>query len=181
LGRAGDGHPLLLSTGQLRRVLVRLRGESDPLQQLTRLPRALVLALPAHLERREHHVGEHRLVCEQVERLEHHADFGAEPGEFPALRRKRLTGDLDRAGLDGLQAVHRPAQRGLARSRGADDDDDLAASHGEVDVPEDMQCAVVLVDAPHRDQRLPRGEVRGRRIMGYVGRRLFHRSRKIPS
>jgi hypothetical protein len=60
----------------------------------------------------------------------------------------------DPSGLDGLQAVDRAAQRRLARSGGADDGDHLAPADGEVDVPQDVVLAVVLVDVTQLDQRI---------------------------
>ena len=86
------------------------------------------------------------LVREQVERLEDHADVGAQPGQRLALRGQRLAVEGDRAGVDRLQPVDRPAQRRLARPGRADDHDDLAAVDRQVDVLQDVQLAEVLVD-----------------------------------
>ena len=41
--RPGDGHPLLLATGELRRVGRRLVAEADLLEQLERLRRGVLL------------------------------------------------------------------------------------------------------------------------------------------
>ena len=73
---------------------------------------------------------------------------------------QRLAVDRDRAGVDRLQAVDGAAQRGLAGPGGADDDDDLAAGDGQVDVLEHVQRAEVLVDALQDDQVAGRGRVR---------------------
>ena len=63
-----------------------------------------------------------------------------------------LAVDRDGARVDRLQAVDGAAQRGLAGPGGSDDDDDLAAGDGQVDVLEHMQRAEVLVDVLQHDQ-----------------------------
>ena len=113
----------------------------------------------ADLDRRERHVLEDGLVGEQVERLEHHADFGPEVGEFPAFLGQGLAVDADVAGVDGLQAVDGAAHRGLAGAGRSDDDEHLALVHGEVDVLEDVQVAEVLLDVGQLDERVAGGLV----------------------
>ena len=61
--------------------------------------------------------------------------------------------DLDAAGVDRLQPVDRPAQRGLAGSGGAEHHDDLAARHVQVDAAQHVHRAEVLVDRGHADHR----------------------------
>jgi hypothetical protein len=102
--------------------------------------------LLADLDRPERDVLEDRLVREEVEGLEHHADVGAQVGQRLALLGQLLAVDGDRAGLVGLEPVDRAAQRRLPRAGGADEDDDLALADGEVDVLEDVQVAEVFVD-----------------------------------
>ena len=77
-------------------------------------------------------------MCDQVELLKHHAQFGTHAGKVFAFLRKRLTFDEDLARVDGLQAVDGAAHGRLARARGPDHDDDLAAVDREIDVVEDM-------------------------------------------
>jgi hypothetical protein len=62
--------------------------------------------------------------------------------------------DGDRAGVDGLEPVDRPAQRALAGAGRPDDHDDLAAVDRQVDLLEDVQRAEVLVDAREDDERV---------------------------
>ena len=52
--------------------------------------------LLAHLDRAEHDVLEDGLVREEVERLEHHADLAAQPGQRLALGGQRLAVEDDR-------------------------------------------------------------------------------------
>ncbi len=92
---------------------------------------------------------------EQVERLEHHAHVGAEPGELLALVGKVLAVDGDAAGLVRLEPVDGAAQRRLAGPGGPDDDDDLTLGHGQVDVLEHVKVAEVLVDVVHDDEGRP--------------------------
>src|SRR3954451_3047844 len=75
-----DRHALLLATRQLRGVLVSLRSDADPVEQLVGAALGLDLRLLADLDRPERHILEHRLVGEEVEALEHHADVAAQPG-----------------------------------------------------------------------------------------------------
>ncbi len=81
-------------------------------------------------------------MTEQVELLEHHAD--ADDGAFfgQRARRQRLavlvkahaaTADLDGAGVPTLEMVDAAKQRALARSAGAEQGDDLAKPHRQVD------------------------------------------------
>jgi hypothetical protein len=86
-------------------------------------------------------------VREQVELLEHHADFLADlvdglhvVGQFDAV-------DDQTALLVLFQPVDAADQRGLARARGAADHDALALGHVQVDVAQHMEVvAVPLVD-----------------------------------
>ena len=95
---------------------------------------------------------------EQVELLKHHAQLGAHAGKVFAFLRQGFALDEDLARVDGFQAIDGAAHGRLARARGADHDDDLAAVDREIDVVEDVQIAVVLIDVPELDQRLIAGE-----------------------
>src|SRR5215208_3198009 len=74
----------------------------------------LALRHPPDLDRAEGDVLQDRLVREEVEALEHHADVAAQAGELLALLGHLLAVDGDLALLDRLQAVDRAAQRRLA-------------------------------------------------------------------
>src|SRR5206468_9344118 len=105
-----------------------------------------------------------RLVSEQIERLEHHAHVCPVPGELAALGRQRPAVEQDASRVDGLEPVNRAAQRRLAASRGAYDDQDLAAFHAQVDGPQDAQIPEALVDVFKDQERLstPGPELLGR-------------------
>src|SRR3954447_21011096 len=151
---ARDRHALLLAARQLRRVFVGLRSDADPAEQLAGAALGLGLRLLADLDRAERHVLEHRLVREEVEALEHHADVAAQPGQLLALLGQQLPVDGDLAGVDPLEPVDRAAQRRLARPGRADDDDHLAAVDEQVDVLEDVELAEPLVHTGQAHQGL---------------------------
>jgi hypothetical protein len=121
---------------------------------MARLASASALLFLRTLIGPERDVLEDRLVREEVEGLEDHADVGAQVGQRLALLGKLLAVDGDRAGLVGLEPVDRAAERGLPRPRGADEDDDLALADREVDVLEDVEVAEVFVDPRDDDHRL---------------------------
>ena len=113
---AGDGHTLLLAAGQLCRHLLGLGIHADTREQIHGQILCLVLGHMAHFDWRERHILENRFIGEQVEGLEHHADFGAESRELLALLRQRLAVDADIARIDGLETVDGAAHRGFARA-----------------------------------------------------------------
>ena len=90
---------------------------------------------------------------EEIEGLEDHADLGPQAGQFAALLGQELAVDLDGPLLDGLQAVDGAAQRGLARSGGPDDGDDLTAVDVQGHVVERLEVAVELAHVAHAHQR----------------------------
>ena len=96
-------------------------------------------------------------MCKQVELLKHHAQLGTHAGKVFAFLWQGLTLDEDLARVDGFQSVDGAAHGRLARTRGANHDNDLAAVDREVNVVEDMQIAVVLIDMLELDQRLVAG------------------------
>src|SRR6478735_11646537 len=152
--RTCDRDTLLLTTGELRGVLLGLGLHTDPFEQLHRPLLGGGLAHLADLDRPERDVLEDRLVREQVERLEDHPDVGTQVGELLALLGQLLAVDGDRARLDRLEPVDGAAQRRLARPGRTDDHDDLAGADGEVDVLEHVQVPEVLVDTFEGDQGL---------------------------
>ena len=80
--RPGDGDPLLLAAGELRPGSLSAWSATPTRSSSSRARfSASALDSPRDLDRAERDVLEHRLVREQVERLEHHADVGAQLGQ----------------------------------------------------------------------------------------------------
>ena len=77
-------------------------------------------------------------MCEQVELLKHHAQFGTHAGKILAFLWQGLALDEDLARVDGFQTVDGAAHGRLARARRPDYNDDLAAVDREIDVVEDV-------------------------------------------
>ena len=86
--------------------------------------------------------------------VEHHvlgqvAQVAAGGAKVAALHRGAAHPDLARGG--GREAQDHLEQRALARAVVADEAEDLAARDAQVDAVHGVQCAVVLVRAPHLD------------------------------
>ena len=152
--RARNGHALLLATAELPRVLRGVVLQTHTFEQAQRGGLRFRKRLAAHTHRGQADVVQHRLVREQVELLEHHADTFAHTGKalFFAQFPVRLAGQLaaiddDAAFLESLQAVHAADQRGLARPAGADDDQNLALGDVQVHALQYADRAEGLVDA----------------------------------
>ena len=124
------------------------------------------LAPAADLDRAEGDVLEDRLVGEEVEALEDHADLGPQVGQLLALLGQRLAVEGDRALVDGLEPVDRPAQRRLARARtGPITTTTSPRLDGQVDVLQHVQVAEPLVDVVEHDQRHRRATMPWRRVL----------------
>jgi len=83
--RPGDRHPLLLTAGQLVREAPLLAGQPDQVENLRDGVRDGMPRLADHLQG-ERHVLEDRLVRQQAEILEHHADLAAQLRDLPPGR-----------------------------------------------------------------------------------------------
>jgi hypothetical protein len=162
-----------LPARQLGRVLVGLVAHPDAVQQLAGALLGVRPRLPPDLGGAEGDVLQHRLVREEVEALEDHADVGAQPREVLALGRQQLAVDGDLTLVDRLQPVDRPAQRGLAGPGGPDDDDHLAAVDRQVDVLEHVQVPEPLLHVREPDERL------AIRAAGHPPDPRGHRSRQV--
>ena len=138
-----DRHPLLLAAGQLVRVALELLGQADELEDGRHLGPDDVLGPADHLEG-EGDVLVHRLVREQLEVLEDAADVAAQVRHLPARQLGDvLAGDPDPALLGHLLLVHQPEHRGLARPRGADEEDELALLDVDLGVTKGDDLALV--------------------------------------
>ena len=143
--RAGDGHPLLFATRQLRRRMIEAGLQADGCQQL---PGPLLhLPLRRLFDRiggRHPHVLQGRDAGEQIEALKHETDAAA--AKLRQLLRRKL-GDLDaveaiRAGGGPVQATQQIHERGLTRARGAHQGHELSAFDGQRDILEHRQVHV---------------------------------------
>src|SRR5215472_1192007 len=91
---------------------------------------------------------------EQVELLEHHADFAADRLDVLDVRGQLDPSDDDLAALMLLQTVDAADHRRFARARRTAHDDALAFFDLEIEVPEDVEIAEPLVDMTKLDDWL---------------------------
>ena len=83
----------------------------------------------------------------QVEGLEDDPDVPPDAVEMDAVRGDVLAFHDDPSGIDRLEQVDAAQERGLARSRCADEADDLVLGDHEVDPAQDLELAERLVQA----------------------------------
>ena len=145
--RTGDRDALLLATGEVVGIAVELLGEADLRQHLLGQRQSLRLRHVLGDARREHDVLPHRQMREQVVALEDDADILAQFAQLRRVLRHRVAGDLDLAGMEALEPVDAAQQRRLARTRAADDRDDLSGIDAERDAFQHLQRTEALVDA----------------------------------
>ena len=127
--RAGDRHPLLLTTRQARGELVGLLRDADLFQQGQGLGFTLGLAALAHYFLRQAEVFQHGHVREQVEVLEHHADFAA-VGVDVGFRIGQVQAiNAHRAGIQLFQAIQAAQKGRLAGTGRADHHQHFALGH----------------------------------------------------
>ena len=106
-----------------------------------------------HHLRREHDVFADGQVWEQVELLEHHADFLPQAAQVSAGGVEVFAIDFNHAVVDRLQAVEGTQQSGFARTAAADDRHHLAFFNAQVDAFEYMVIAVILMQGGNSKQR----------------------------
>src|SRR5438093_55939 len=150
---AHDRDPLLLASGETIGVVARLVGEPEAREQLERLGLGLRLRQAEHAARPERDVPQHRHVREEVVGLEDDADPPPHAVDVDAPARDLDSLDDDPARVDGLEQVHAPQERRLARARGADQADDLVLGERELDAAQHLELAEALVQ-PLDEQRL---------------------------
>ena len=149
----GDGHPLLLSAGELAGVIADAVGQAHLLNEL---PGSLLQLLHRCLFQQlggQHHVFQHGILGEQVEGLEHQAKMEpvlpdlavAEPLVVLPVE-KGLAVHPDGAALGGFQEIQAAQQGGLAAAGGADDGKHLALFHGKGDVLQDGGAAEAFLN-----------------------------------
>ncbi|KAG0924606.1 hypothetical protein G6F32_013848 [Rhizopus arrhizus] len=130
--RAGNADALLLATGQLRRVLLRMCLQAHGLQQLGHARVDLRLRRAGQFQR-EGDVAGHRARRQQVEVLEDHADAPAQRAQAVRVQcGDVLATDQQAAAAGFFQAVDHADQGRLARAGMADDAEDLTGLDGQV-------------------------------------------------
>ncbi len=154
--RAGQGHTLLLASGQLAGVTLGEGIELDHVQHPLDPLADVGLAQVAHGQREGQILG-HGHVREQRVVLEHHADV--------ALVRRhvvdRAPGQLDFTGGGGFEAGQHHQAGGLARAGWAKQSEELALANIQVEVFDDQRLAVVaLLHTTEADQRFAGCSVR---------------------
>lgn len=127
-----DGDALALAAGELARPAFEVVGEVEDACRVLHLPVDGGLVLARHLQREGDVLGHGHMRVERVG-LEHHGQL--------ALGR-RLAGDVTAVDVDGaaagvLQPGYQPQQRGLAATRRADEDDELAILDHQVEAGDD--------------------------------------------
>src|SRR3990172_7509114 len=154
--RARDARPLAHPTGQLRRVLGRGVGrQADHLDlqpgKLRDQPRRQVrMLLERHLD-----VLRHRQRAEQRAALEQHAPVLLQAAPAGLTQAADVLPEHgDRAGGGAVEADDRAQQNRLAAARSADDAEDLARLHVEVEAVMHDLSAELSAQAPDRDHRL---------------------------
>ena len=153
----------------------------DALEQVHRPVEALARRPQPAEVHRQHHVLDHRQRRQQLEELEDHADRAPAPLGGLALGQagEVLAGDRDRAAGRAVDAGDHVHQRRLAAARPADDRDELAPVHLEVDAverPERPRVGDVVLDhAAQVDQVLA---ARGRTVLADAPVRAVARSAK---
>ncbi|KAG1648403.1 hypothetical protein GQR58_029853 [Nymphon striatum] len=157
--RTGNRHTLLLTAGKLTGELVGLLRNANTLQQFASELFGFATRLLAHPDRSERDVVTHSQVREQVEALEHHADFGPDLFDVPGVVGELNAVDHDAAALVLFQAVDAPNPRGLTRAGWAEHDDDFAFLDGRGHALEGLEVAVPFVDAVADDHVIARGEL----------------------
>ena len=168
--RAGDRHALLLAARELVGVVAHAALQTHLAEQLDGMvldllvDLALVLLIVRPLlgeqQARQHDVFQRRVLREQVERLEHHAEVQAALADLSVRFagmvggvEQRFAVDDDLPGVRRLEEVQAAQQRCLARTRGADDGQRLAALERKADVVQHLGGAEALVDVVDFENR----------------------------
>ena len=143
--RAGQCDALTLATGQLAGIAVRQPVELHEIQQLldAGADRGLVLADGARLHAQaEGDVFEHRHVAEQRVVLEHETDMAL----ARAMAERVLAVDPHFPGVGPVEPGDDPQQRGLARTRRAEQRQQFALADFQIDIVERREGAEFLDD-----------------------------------
>ena len=147
--RPDDGHPLLLSAGQLPGIVVLPVGKPHPFQKLQCFFFYLGPGALLHLHGREQDVFQNGLVGEQLIALEDHADLLPHPGDGFAFPENRLPVQQDFAALNRLQTVQAAKQGAFSAAGGADDHDHLALADVQIKIFKNHVVPEGFLQMPH--------------------------------
>ena len=159
--RSGNGHPLLLSAGQLVRIVVLPGRQTDIGQQLPPLlPDFLqdalfvLLIIGVLLGQQflgQRHILQRRILREQIEGLEHHAEMEPFPADVGLPLGGGVIGvkntiilDVNAAAAGFFQEIETPQQRRFSAARRTDDGHRLSGFQIETDILEDLGFIKVL-------------------------------------
>ncbi len=156
-----NGHPLLLTTRQVRRVVIAVLVQADFLQQLLGLFDALGTRPFEHAHRALDDVLQHGHVRPQVEVLEHHAQPAAHALDLTRVARQQtavaVTGHLDgfavqadAAFVRGFQQVDAAQERTFSRAAGAENRDYIAFVRVQGNTLEHVRRAVGFLNVANR-------------------------------
>ena len=142
----GNGHPLLLTAGDLPGLCVDIGGHTHLFQIFQCLLPGLLLAALEDLHLPHHAVFQHCHVVEQVEGLKHHAHMRAvfRRVDAPARHIGAVVEDLAAAG--GFQQVDAPQQGGFTGAGSADDGNHVALLDSKVNIPQNLMGAEGLAE-----------------------------------
>ena len=155
---AGDGDALALASGELAGLVIHARLEVDGAQGGLGVLFA-VLAIHAGVDERQLDVVQRAGAGQQVEGLEHEADFlVADAGELVVVHfADQVAVEVVQAGGGRIQAADQVHQRGLAGAGGAHDGDVLALLDFDVDAGDGVDFLIAhdvgLAQVPGADER----------------------------
>ena len=158
--RPRDRDALLLTAGELVRVLPGLLLEADAREQLVCPRLGLLPRNVLHATRGERHVVDRPEVWEEIELLEDDADALAHRRHVRTLRRDLFALEEDPARVDRFEQVYASQQRALAAATAADDDEHLAGVDPQVDAVEDDELAEALLHVLQTNHRAVGGRRR---------------------
>jgi hypothetical protein len=156
--RPCEANPLALATGELDRLPVAEPGELDDVQDLVDSQPSVAASDSTHAEAVANVLGHGHVRKERVV-LEHRVDV-------PQVRRPTgdiAPGQLDPALVRPLEAGDQPQGRRLARARGPEQGEELAARDLEIDAVDCDDIAVGLADADEAERRARPRRPRGQR------------------
>ena len=134
--RAGNGDALLLTAGELRRIGLRLVGQTDRLQKLLRARSRLTAADPGKLHR-EADIIQTVPLHEQIEALEDHGNVAPRSTKLRGRHGiQTFSVDDDLAGGGALEHIDAAHQRALAGAAHADDAVNVTVRNGQGDILE---------------------------------------------